>query len=338
MTYLEDMGYKQLDVYIFIHRYSEYQALHRYVRGVNEGRAPIQNFAFSALTLVRAQWDDIKPDLIKFVEDCAAFMDRFTRLESILRDMDTELPGVADHNYVDIALLPEVEQVLSVRYNQEISEAQWANLRQVIPAAFLRWRHIVDVELADEFPALARVFEVFETLDHPTTLFRCLKCSTPETSRAVAYADLISHGCCNEPFDFDSTSRRYPRSASGYYNAAVFHFRYHPWSYDRLVFHTWGSSLVKRSMTLWGVDPYKASGAESMDFLFDCLTCDTTEPILSMDWRTMVSIESTRLGRRLSLIVFCTIQIDHVSNHPRYHRLQTVPLPRSNSATHASSD
>ena len=164
------MGYKQLDVYIFIHRYSEYQALHRYVRGVNEGRAPIQNFAFSALTLVRAEWDDIKPDIIKFVEDCPAFMDRFTRLESILRDMDTELPGVVDHNYVDIVLLPEVEKVLSVRYDQGIPDAQWANLCQIIPDAFPEWRRIADVELSDTSPVLARVFRNLDTLAYPATV------------------------------------------------------------------------------------------------------------------------------------------------------------------------
>ncbi|ETW81169.1 hypothetical protein HETIRDRAFT_419079 [Heterobasidion irregulare TC 32-1] len=226
---------------------------------------------------------------IKFVEDCAAFMDRFTRLESILRDMDTELPGVADHNYVDIALLPEIKKVLSIRYDQEISEAEWTNLRQVILAAFLRWRKDMDLSLAVFVPELTCVYRSLDTLDYPATLFWCCKCSDLGLTRAVTYVDMISHRCCNEPFDFDSTSCRFSYSYSDYHQAAVFYFWYNPWSYHCLKFHS-GSYLVVDSVVTRGEHGCRASRGhiDSLRTQFKCIACTKNAPWPTADWPDVV--------------------------------------------------
>lgn len=250
----------------------------------------------------------MRPQIIEFMKSFTAFTDRFVQLASMLREMDSSLPGLADHNYIDIALLSPVSRVLSVPYDQEISESDWTHLRQVVPVAFGHWRHGVDSGLSIIIPELAYVFRQFETLDHPTTLFRCCKCSDSEMSPVVAYADMISHGCCNKPFHLDRTPRQFPVSGVSYYNAAVFHFQNYPWSDTYLKLHTRGWNLGKSIMIHLGAHPYMAS-REQIDSLgtqFACVDCGETEPTSTMNWPNMVSIQFTRFDGRLSLVALRT--------------------------------
>ena len=247
------------------------------------------------ITCFRAEWLQIKVHIINHVENRAyraALDKRFISLAELLFGMESEFPDVRCHNnHIDIALLPEIKRVLDVRYEREISELEWDNLRKVIPVAFIRWRRTVDSKLAKSYPALAPVFKQFGTLDHPATVFACRQPACNEISRSVAYAELSSHACCNERTREYETLVSFEGSVYKY--AAMHYFQHEPWSARTLTIHG-GSDKVKDIMRACGADPNRTSWdkMDNKNIRLHCATCGESEVRgVTMGWRTAVSIK-----------------------------------------------